>query len=119
MNTPLERLARPLLVAGFEVRAESYRLADVIGESEQEFHLATAAKSPPGYQWFDIYVDAQRGERRAALTAHTLLSALVAASEQGWLDDFRILFGKQWLQVGDVMQSEAHPSQLGELGLAG
>ena len=119
MNTPLERLAKPLLVAGFEVRAESSRLADIIGESEQQFHLAIAAASPPGYQWFDIYVDAHLGERRAALAAHSILSALVAGSEKGWLDDFRILFGKQWLQVGNVIQSEAHPSQFGELGLAG
>jgi len=118
MNTALGKLAKPLLVAAIEVRGETSRLADIIGGSEQEFHLAPASASPPGYQWFDIYVDAQRGERRAALTAHTILSTLLAGSEKGWQDDFRILFGKQWLQVGDVMQSEAHPIQFGELGLA-
>jgi hypothetical protein len=118
MNTSIEKLAKPLLVAGTEVRAESSNFGEVLADREQEFHIAPAAASPPGYHWFDIYVDAQRGERRAAATAHTILSALVEGSTKGWIEDFRILFGKQYLQVGETLASESHPSQFGDMRVA-
>lgn len=107
---------KPLLVARIEVRAESSSLAEVLRDASREFQLAPAAASPPGYHWFDIEVDAERCERGAALTAPGVLSDLVDRGANGRIEDFRILCGQQWLQVGPATVSNAHPWELGDLG---
>ncbi|MEO7876252.1 MAG: hypothetical protein ABIR62_09050 [Dokdonella sp.] len=84
------------------MRAESSSLAGLLDDTMHEFHLATAAVSPPGYHWFDLYVDAQSGEQRAAVTAHGVLSRMVERGDTGRIEDFRILFGKQWLEMGET-----------------
>lgn len=118
MNTPIDRFLKPLLVAGIEVRAEPSSLAGLLDDARHEFHLSAAAVSPPGYHWFDLYVDAHSGEQGAAVTAHGVLSRMVERGNAGRIEDFRILFGKQWLAMGETGGAQVHEPSFANLVVA-
>lgn len=105
MNTLSGELALPQLVAGVEVRSPGADLVAYVGSQTSVFRLQPAAASPFGFAWYELFVDAAQGERRAAHAAHSVLSALQLASDAGWLEDFRIVFGEHWLQVRDLRDS--------------
>src|SRR4029453_14892653 len=64
-----------------------------------QFQVEPADKSPPGVQWFLLFMDLSTGERRAARTAWAVLNALRSAWDAGCLDGFRVVSGRQWLSL--------------------
>lgn len=72
-------------------------LAGILADLDFDFRLDAAPASPPGFRWFHLYVNARRGERRCALTAHRLLCALQRIADGGDLPEFRVIAGERWL----------------------
>jgi hypothetical protein len=99
MNTSSRNESNWRLMGTIEVAANAPRLANVLADLALDFRLETALASPPGYAWFDLYVDASRGERRCERTACMLLDALLRIAEAGEIPAFRIVAGEQWLQI--------------------
>lgn len=86
------------LMATVQVAEGAPDLAGILADLHFDFRLDPAAASPPGYRWFNLFVDARRGLRRCALIAHRLLSALKRIAEAGDLPGFDILGGERWLE---------------------
>jgi hypothetical protein len=73
-------------------------LINVLADLDFNFRLEPAAASPPGYQWFNLFVDGGRGQRRCGITAHRLLSALTRLAAGGDLPGFQVIAGERWLE---------------------
>jgi hypothetical protein len=85
-------------------------LANIIADLDFAFRLEPAAISPPGFHWFNLLIDARRGERRRAYTAHRLLSALQRIAQSGELPGFRIIAGERWLDESALGFSPEQPA---------
>jgi hypothetical protein len=85
------------LMATIQVDADAPDLARILADLDFDFKLLPTC-SPPGVRWLHLYVDARRGPRRCALTAHRLLCALSSIAATGELPSFRILAGERWLE---------------------
>ncbi|HEU4662613.1 MAG TPA: hypothetical protein VFS55_01140 [Dokdonella sp.] len=59
------------------------------------WRIQPSARSPAGYQWYDGYVDFGIGERRAI----RLASSLVDALERAELPSYRLVAGREWLDL--------------------
>ncbi|HEY6943330.1 hypothetical protein [Dokdonella sp.] len=57
--------------------------------------IEPSARSPAGYQWYDGYVDFGIGERRAIRLASNLVDAL----ERAELPCYRLVAGREWLDL--------------------
>ena len=80
----------------FEVDAESRRAVDAFARSiASEARILPAAHSPSGYAWFEVEIDFSHGERRAVLLAGNLVEALEAAELPG----YRLLSGREWMDL--------------------
>jgi len=86
------------LMATVQVAEDAPDLADILADLDFGFRLEPAAPSPPGYRWLNLHVDARRGPRRCALTAHRLLSALTRLAEAGDIPGYRVIAGERWLE---------------------
>jgi hypothetical protein len=85
------------LMATIQVDADAPDLAQILADLDFDFKL-TPTSSPPGVRWFNLYVDARRGPRRCAITAHRLLCAMSSIAATGELPSFRIIAGERWLE---------------------
>lgn len=63
--------------------------------------IEPSSKSPSGYQWYDACIDFSIGERRAI----HLASRLVDALERAELPGYRLVAGREWL---DLAASQKH-----------
>ena len=88
-------------VATVEIGQDVPDFGALVGDTSIRFRAEPSNKSPVGYQWFEFYVDADAGDRACARAAWALLSALKHLHEEGGLDDFRIIHGRQWLHLGE------------------
>ncbi|MBO9664629.1 hypothetical protein [Dokdonella sp.] len=86
------------LMATIQVAEGAPNLVDILADLSFDFRLDPAPASPPGFIWFQLFVDARRGQRRCELTAHRLLSALQRIAEGGDLPGFRVVAGERWLE---------------------
>jgi hypothetical protein len=105
---------RPLhwyLMATIQVADTAPDLAEILADLDFAFRLEPAAASPPGFHWFNLLIDARRGERRCAYTAHRLLSALQRIAESGELPGFHIIAGERWLDEDAVGFSRENPAR--------
>jgi hypothetical protein len=93
-------------MATIEVGENCEDLAALVADESLDFRLQPAAQSPAGYRWFDLTVDASKGERRCARTAFALLSAMQRIADKGGIPDFRIVRGHHWLQLGPQDQND-------------
>lgn len=104
-------------MATIEVRDPFDDLGRLLADMSLDFRLEPAHESPTGYLWFNLLIDASKGERRCARTAYALLSALQRIAAEGGIPDFRIVAGEQWLQLGDA-ESTRHDAADGTLRTA-
>lgn len=88
-------------MATIEVRDDFDNLGHLLADPRLDFRLERASESPAGYVWFNLLIDASKGERRCARTAYALLSAVQRIAADGGIPDFRIVAGEQWLQIGE------------------
>ena len=86
-------------MATIEVGSDVADFAHLIQDDTLKFQVEPAGKSPPGVQWFLLFMDLSTGERRAARTAWAVLTALRDAAAAGCLDRFRVVSGMQWLSL--------------------
>src|SRR6185369_17286284 len=86
-------------MATIEVGSDVADFAHLIQDDTLKFQVEPAGKSPPGVQWFLLFMDLSTGERRAARTAWAVLTALRDASAAGCLDGFRVVSGMHWLSL--------------------
>ncbi|MGH8172282.1 MAG: hypothetical protein ACREPX_04000 [Rhodanobacteraceae bacterium] len=94
------------LMAVIEVREDFGHLASVLKDPSLDFRLQASSESPRGYAWFDLLVDADKGERRCARTAHAVLTALQRIADDGDIPEFRIVNGHQWVRLGEAAADE-------------
>jgi hypothetical protein len=94
--------------ATVEVGCDVANFAQLIQDDTLEFQVERAGKSPPGVQWFLLYVDFSTGERRAARTTWAVLTALKHSADDGFLAGFRLIYGQQWLTLGGSSDSCEH-----------
>jgi hypothetical protein len=94
-------------MATIEVDPSCADLSTRLAGLKLDFRLEAAPAAPQGHVWFDILLDASKGERRCARAAHVLLSTLQHAADAGDLVGFHIVAGAQWLEI-DMSQRE-HP----------
>ena len=85
------------LMATLQVAEDAPDLQAILADLDFDFRLERIP-SPPGVSWFNLLVNARRGQRRCALIAHRLLNALHSISRSGDLPSFRIIAGERWLQ---------------------
>ena len=89
-------------MATIEIGLPGINLAGLVkGESALNFRFELAEQSPPGYCWYNLFVDSSDGERRSARTAWAILRALKKSADPTHLNGFRIIDGSQWLTMGD------------------
>lgn len=89
------------LMGVVEVREDFDHLADLLTDATFDCRLQPSAESPAGFAWFDLLVDAAKGERRCARTAYAVLTALQRIADDGDIPEFRIVTGHQWLRIGE------------------
>jgi hypothetical protein len=100
-NDPGDRANTWRQVATIEIGEGAPDFRKLVADSSIDFRAKTSPRSPPGYQWFDFYVDQSAGERACARMAWALLWNLKRLHESGELKDFRIIHGQQYLDLGD------------------
>ncbi|TCO40290.1 hypothetical protein [Dokdonella fugitiva] len=71
------------------------------GDDHGACRIQPSLKSPHGYQWYEAYVDFGIGERRAIHLASTLVDAL----ERAELPSYRLVAGKEWLDLAASQRS--------------
>lgn len=98
-------------MATVEVSSDTADFAHLIQDDTLQFQVEPARDSPPGVQWFLLFMDLSTGERRAARTAWAVLTALRHASAAGCLRGFRIISGTQWLAL-DRADAVASPDEI-------
>ena len=98
-------------MATVEVADNAPDLAAILADLDFAFRLEPAAASPPNVRWFNLLVDARRGERRCGHTAHRLLSALQRIAASGELPGFRIIVGERWLDEHALGAAAASPTE--------
>ena len=99
------------LMATLQVAEDAPDLPAILADLDFDFRLERTP-SPPGVLWFNLLVDAGRGQRRCGRVAHRLLNALQSISECGDLPAFRIIAGERWLHSPvpdhDMHRTERH-----------
>ena len=102
------------LMATLQVAEDAPDLQAILADLDFDFRLERIP-SPPGVSWFNLLVNARRGQRRCALIAHRLLNALHSIARSGDLPSFRIIAGERWLrspEAGDDAHGiERHDAQ--------
>jgi hypothetical protein len=99
-------------MATVEVGCNVANFAQLIQDDTLEFQVELAGKSPPGVQWFLLFMDFSTGERRAARTTWAVLTALKRAADDGFIAGFRLIYGQQWLTLGSSSDTgEYNPSR--------
>jgi hypothetical protein len=83
-------------MATLQIAEDGPDLPAILADLDFDFRLERAP-SPPGVIWFNLLVDASRGQRCCARIAHRLLTALDSISKCGDLPAFRIIAGERWL----------------------
>jgi len=87
-------------MATVEVGRNVANFAQLIHDDALEFRVEPAGESPPGVQWFLLFIDLSAGERRAARTAWAVLTALKRSADAGLIAGFRVVDGQRWLTLG-------------------
>lgn len=100
MSISLQQESNWRQMATIEVREHFDDLGRLLADLSLDFRLEPAHESPAGYVWFNLLIDASKGERRCARTAYALLSSMQHIAAEGGIPDFRIVAGEQWLQLG-------------------
>jgi hypothetical protein len=111
MRSLVTRPPQWCFMATVEVADHAPDLAEILADLDFAFRLEPAAASPPNVRWFNLLVDARRGERRCGYTAHKLLSALQRIAASGELPGFRIIVGERWLDGHALGLSIALPTE--------
>lgn len=88
-------------MATVEVGCDEVDFAQMVRDDTLQFQVEPAGKSPPGYQWFLLFMDLSAGDRRAARTAWAVLTALKRSADAGFITGFRVVEGQQWLDLGN------------------
>jgi len=88
-------------MATVEVGCGEVDFAQMVQDDTLQFQVEPAGKSPPGYQWFLLFMDLSTGDRRAARTAWAVLTALKRSAAAGFITEFRVVEGQQWLDLGN------------------
>jgi len=88
-------------IATVEIGQDVPDFKTLVDDKSIRFRAESSDKSPAGFQWFEFYVDANAGDRACARAAWALLSALKRLHESGGLEALRIIYGQQWLDLGD------------------
>jgi hypothetical protein len=98
-------------MATLQVAEDAPDLPAILADLDFDFRLERTP-SPLGVLWFNLLVDAGRGQRRCGRVAHRLLNALQSISECGDLPAFRIIAGERWLHSPvpdhDMHRTERH-----------
>ncbi|HEU4664042.1 MAG TPA: hypothetical protein VFS55_08430 [Dokdonella sp.] len=84
-------------MATIEVAEQAPDLAALLADLDFDFRL-DPMPAPSGQRRFALRVNARRGERRCALTAHRLLGALKSIAATGDLPGFAIVAGAHWAE---------------------
>lgn len=84
-------------MATIEVAEQAPDLAALLADLDFDFRL-DPLPARPGLRRFALCVNAARGERRCALTAHRLLGALKSIAATGDLPGFAIVAGAHWAE---------------------
>jgi hypothetical protein len=87
------------LIATVELSDQAQSLDELLGAYNHLFALSAAKASPPGFRWINIAVDRTLSQRRTAVLARTLLSALAQREAMGNLAGFRIIAGQHWVDI--------------------
>jgi hypothetical protein len=106
MSISLQQESNWRQMATIEVRDDFDDLSQLLADMSLDFRIEPASESPTGYTWFNLMIDAGKGERRCARTAYALLSAMQHIAAEGGIPDFRIVAGEQWLQLGEADNAE-------------
>jgi len=91
MSISLQQESNWRQMATIEVRDHFDDLGRLLADLSLDFRLEPAQESPTGYAWFNLLIDASKGERRCARTAYALLSAMQHIAAEGGIPDFRIV----------------------------
>lgn len=95
-------------MATIEVAEQAPDLATLLADLDFDFRL-DPEPAPPGLRRFALRVNARRGERRCALTAHRLLGALKSIAATGDLPGFAIVAGAHWADHPGLPGRRAEP----------
>lgn len=95
-------------MATVEVGCHVTNFAQLIQDDTLEFQVEPAGKSPPGVQWFLLFMDFSAGERRAARTTWAVLTALKRSADDGFIVGFRVVYGRHWLSLGSSSDTGEH-----------
>jgi hypothetical protein len=101
MNLRLTESTEWRQCALIEVSESTPDFFQLVRNDALQFRVQRAERSPTGYQWYELWVDASNGERRFARTAWSVLTALKRSAQEGFLEDFRIVVGEDWLTIGE------------------
>jgi len=107
MNPQATALWRCMAVV--EVGDEVGGLDELI-QTDDPLYRWKAVDSPKGFLWYELHVDGNGSESRAARTAWSVLSALQRLAEQDKLPDFRIVSGGEWLNMPPLDAQSADES---------
>jgi hypothetical protein len=91
-------------MATVEVGPDVTNFAQLVKDDTLQFQVERAGQSPPGYQWFLLFMDLSAGDRRAARTAWAVLTALKRSADAGVIAGFRVVEGQQWLDLGNAAE---------------
>ena len=103
--------------ATVEVGCDVANFAQLIQDDTLEFQVERAGRSPPGVQWFLLYMDFSTGERRAARTTWAVLTALKHSADDGFITGFRLIYGQRWLTLGSGSDTCEHSTSCNEPAL--
>lgn len=93
-------------MATVEVGCDVTNFAQLVEDDTLRFQVERAGQSPPGYQWFLLFMDLSAGDRRAARTAWAVLTALKRSADAGFVSGFRVVEGQQWLDLGNGVEDK-------------
>lgn len=109
--------ARQLFVVATVEIADATSSVDLLSFTpEKSCQLRPRIKSPAGYQWFDLAIDEDMGEIMTAKLAGSVLQAMQERADRGQLEGFRIVVGKQWLDLHSRVSSPLKDSAFAQFG---
>jgi hypothetical protein len=89
-------------VVVFEVDGAARAAVDAFARPiAADIRILPAEKSPSGYAWYEAQIDFSHGERRAIHIAGELVDALERADLQG----YRLIAGREWLELATTQAS--------------
>jgi hypothetical protein len=96
-------------VATVELVGESNDLQVIIDATHAGCRVERSERSAAGCSWFDIRVNFGVGARQAAHAAYIALTALQKAADRNILYNYRVVSGRHWLELAEVLGLDSAP----------